>query len=440
MQEKVKVDAIVIGAGPAGLAAAYTMAKEGLEVIVVERGEYSGSKNVGGLLYGTALNKLIPNFYEKAPIERPVSKRTLSFLGEHEYFSINFGSETWSSPPFNNTYIVHRAQFDKWFSTQVEQTGANLLEATVVDDLIYETLNGEKKVVGVKIRGDEEFYSDVVILAEGANALVTQKASKTLGLKTGNIKQEYAVGVKEIISLSKEKIEDRFGLAENEGAALDFFGSPFDRVVGGGFIYTGKESIHVGFAARAESLTHSKLNPNDILDKFKSNPRVKPYIAGGELLEYSAHLIPEGGFDAVCELFGNGLMIVGDAAGFVNMSLYKEGTNHAMESGRCAGETAIIAKKKGDFSRQTLAEYEKKLKAGTILKDLKKYRKVSQVLEGTPNLFSLYPKKVAQLMIDYFTVCDESKSQIQKRAIRGFLKGLPKFEFVRDVIRAKALC
>lgn len=438
--EKVKVNAIVVGGGPAGLTAAYVMAKEGLEVIVIERGEYSGSKNVGGLLYGTILNKLIPRFYEKAPIERPVSKRALTFLGDDNHFSLHFGSDTWSKPPFNNSYVVYRSQFDKWYAGQVEEAGANLLEGMVVDDLIYESSGSEKKVIGVKIRGEEEFYADVVILAEGATSLVAPKLLNDLGCRSAKTKQQYVVGVKEIIGLPREKIEDRFGLAPNEGAALDFFGSPFEGTIGGGFLYTAKEGVHVGFAARADTIMSSKYNPNDIIDKFKRHPRIKPYLQGGELLEYSAHVIPEGGYDAIPQLFGNGFMIVGDSAGFVNMSLYKEGTNLAMESGMFAGETVVLAKKQNDFLSKALSLYEQKLRKGVVFKDLRKYRKLPRMLEGTPNIFSLYPKKVANLLIDYFTVSEEPKSQLQRRALKNFLRGLPKIKFVRDVIRAKKMC
>jgi electron transfer flavoprotein-quinone oxidoreductase len=438
--DKVKVDAIVVGGGPAGISAAYTMAKAGLEVIVIERGQTCGTKNVGGLLYGTTLNTLIPKFYEKAPIERPVSRRALNFLGDEEHFAMTFGSDVWSRPPFNNTYIVHRANFDKWYAKELETTGANLVEGMVADELIYEGTGGDRKVVGIKIRGDEMFYADTIILADGSNPLLTERASQELSLKGGKIKQDYALGVKEIIHLPKEKIEDRFNLAPNEGMAIDFFGVPFEGLVGGGFIYTAKDTLHLGFAGRLEAVVHSGLTPSEIMDRFKRHPSIRKYITGGTLSEYSAHLIPEGGYDAVPELTANGLMIAGDAAGFVNMSLYKEGTNHAMESGKLAGETAAEAKQKKDFSKTTLKAYEEKLRKGFVMKDLKKYRKVPKVLEGTPNLFSLYPKKVARLMSDYFTVSEMAKSKTQMKAIMTFLKGLPKFKFVRDSIRAKNLC
>lgn len=437
--DRVTMDAIVVGGGPAGLAAAYTMAKAGLEVMLVERGEYCGAKNVGGLVYGTVLNEMIPNAFEQAPVERPVSKRTMVFLGGQEHIALDFGADEWSRPPYNHTYVVHRSQFDRWFAKQAEAAGANLLEGMVVEDLIYEESDGVRKAVGVKIRGDEEFYAGTVVLADGANCLVTEKARPALGLKGGAVKQDFAIGVKEILSLPKGVIEDRFQLDPGEGAAMDFFGVPFEGIIGGGFLYTAREAIHLGFAARVSSITAAGLKPGDVLDHLKQHPVVRKLVRGAELVEYSAHMIPEGGYDAVGQLAGDGVMIAGDAAGFVNMSAYKEGTNHAMESGRAAGLTAIEAKQRGDFSRAGLAGYERRLAAGVVMKDLKRYRKVPHVLEECPNLLSLYPKKVNRMLVDMFTCAPESKKETQKKAFRNFMHGLPKFRFVRDVLRARHL-
>ncbi len=437
--DQVKMDAIIVGGGPAGISAAYTMAKAGLEVMLVERGEYCGAKNVGGLVYGTVLNEMIPNAFEKAPVERPVSRRSMVFLGGNEFIGLDFGADEWSQPPYNNTYIVHRSQFDRWFAGQAEEAGANLLEGMVVDDLIYEGSNGDRKAVGVKIRGDEEFYADTIVLADGSNCLVSEKARPALGLRGGKIKQEYAVGVKQILALPKEKIEDRFNLDSGEGAAMDFFGVPFEGIIGGGFLYTARDSIHLGFAARISSMTAARLRPDDVLDRLKEHPVVRKLLRGAELAEYSAHMIPEGGYDAVGQLAGNGVMIAGDAAGFVNMSAYKEGTNHAMESGRAAGLTAIDAKQKGNFSRAALAAYEQRLADGVVLKDLKRFRKVPEVLEECPNLLSLYPKKVNRMLVDMFTCGPETKVELKKKAFRTFMRGLPKFRFVRDVLRARHL-
>jgi len=433
----VKVDAIVVGGGPAGLAAALAMAQQKLEVILIERGEYSGSKNMGGLVYGTVLNRLIPDAFKKAPIERPVSRRGIVYLGEGRHAGIDFGSTEWSKPPFNHTYIVNRSQFDRWFAKEAEAAGVSLLEGMLCEDLIYEGEGPAKKVVGVKLRGDEEFRADVVVLAEGSNCLVTKKAGEALGLAKGSHPQEYAVGVKEIIGLPRTKLEDRFHLAADEGVAMDFVGTPFKDMVGGGFIYTAREVVHVGAVVRIASMVAAKRNPGEILDAFKRHPVVRSYVDGGELLEYSAHMLTEGGIDAIGDLTGNGLLITGDAAGLLNMSLYKEGTNHAMESGVYAAEAVVEAKKAGNFSKAGLAGYEAKLKQSVVWKDLAKYAKVPEVLNNTPALFSLYPDKFAQLLVDYFTVNEQPKAVIQKQAMKKFLTGLPKFQFVRDMLRAK---
>ncbi|MDZ4197666.1 MAG: FAD-dependent oxidoreductase, partial [Kiritimatiellia bacterium] len=437
--DSVKTDAIVVGGGPAGLSAALSMAQAGLGVILVERGEYAGAKNVGGLVYGTVLNRLIPNAFEKAPIERPVSRRSLVMLGGSEHVALDFGADEWSRPPFNHTYIVHRAQFDRWFASQADAAGASLLEGMVAEEVLMEGSNGDRRAVGVKLRGDEIIHADVIVLADGANCLVSEKARTDLGMKPGRIPQEYAVGVKEIIGLPKGTIEDRFNLEEGEGAAVDFFGVPFEGLIGGGFLYTGRDAIHLGFAARIESLTHAGISPNDILTRLKQHPLVRKYIRGGELLEYSAHMIPEGGYRAIPELAGNGVLIAGDAAGLVNMSLYKEGTNHAMESGAAAGETIAELKAKGDWSAKALQRYTERLCGGVAFQDLKRYSRVPDVLTRSPNLLSLYPKKVNRMLIDYFTCLPEPKKATQRRALRNFLSGLPKFQFVRDLIRARHL-
>lgn len=437
--EQVKVDAIIVGGGPAGLAAACTMAQKEMEVILVERGEYAGSKNLGGLLYGTVLDTLIPKFYEKAPIERSVAKREIVFLGENEHMSLTFGSQEWSQPPYNYTYTVHRSQFDRWLASEVEEAGASLLEGMVVEDLVYEGDGPARKAVGVALRGDEQFFSDVVILCDGCHSLVSEKAREALGMSPGQHAQHYALGVKETIGLPKGVIEDRFGLDDGEGAAIDFIGVPFEGLIGGGFIYTQKESVSIGVAAKLETVQRGGLTPNEIMDRFKQHPVVAKYLRGGDLLEYGAHLIPEGGYNSVPQLAGNGVMIAGDAAGLVNMSLYKEGTNHAMESGKCAGEVAAEAKASGDFSRQGLAAYEQRLQESIAMQDLKKYKDLPEILDTTPEVLSLYPARVNRLLVEYFTVSREPKKAIQKRAVKNFLKGLPKFKFVRDMIRARKL-
>lgn len=439
MEEKVKVDAIVVGGGPAGLSAAFTMAKAGLEVVLIERGEFSGSKNLGGLLYGTILNEMIPNFWEQAPIERSVVKRQITYLGQGEHACLTFGADKWGQPPHNYTYTVHRSAFDRWFAQQAEAAGASLVEGMLVDDLIYEGEGAAKKAVGVKLRGDEEFYANAIILCDGANCRLSDKVRATLGLGEGRHEQDFALGVKETIALPKQVIEDRFGLEDGQGAACDYIGIPFAGLVGGGFIYTQKETISIGVAAKLATVEKSGLKPNEIMEKFRQHPQVRPLVRGGELQEYGAHLIPEGGYNALGQLVGNGVLIAGDAGGFVNMSLYKEGTNHAMETGRLAAQTVIEAKQKGDFSHATLQAYEQRLANSLAMQDLEKYRHLPEILDSTPEVLSTYPAKATHLMVEYFTVSREPKAVIQKRAIKNFLGDLPKLKFAMDMFKARRL-
>jgi electron transfer flavoprotein-quinone oxidoreductase len=437
-EEVVKVDCIVVGAGPAGLSAALVMAQKGLEVIVVERGETVGSKNLGGLLYGTTLQKLLPDFHKEAPVERAVARRRIAFLSEGKQISVDIGCDAWGQAPFNQTWTVHRSTFDPWFATKVEEAGASLVEGMVVDALIYEGDGDKKRAVGVKLRGDESFYADAIVLADGAHSLVSQGVQRELGLQ-GKSPQHFAVGVKETFSLPAKVIEDRFGVNEGEGAAIDFIGLPFKGIIGGGFIYTQKDTVSIGFAARVSSMVEAGAKTTEVMDNFRNHPEVKKYLRGGELLEYGAHMIPEGGIDCVPKLVGNGVCFVGDAAGLVNMSLYKEGTNHAMESGRQAALAIIAAKEAGDFSAQGLQSYETTLLSSATLADLKKYRELPKILEITPELLGLYPDKLCQMMVDYFTITDEPKVDLQKRAVKNFFKGLSKLSLVKNMIKARRL-
>jgi electron transfer flavoprotein-quinone oxidoreductase len=436
--EQVKVDALVVGAGPAGISAALCLARAGLEVVVVERGDSSGAKNMGGLLYGSVLETLIPSFHERAPVERAVARRRIVHLGAERHLSLDFGSEAWGRPPYNHTWTVHRPAFDRWYASQAEEAGAGLVEGMLVDEVLVEGEGASARAVGVRLRGDEVFHADVVLLADGAHGLAGQAARRRLGMVSPK-PQHFAVGVKETIALPASVIEDRFGLEPGTGAALDFVGAPFAGLVGGGFIYTQKETVGLGFAGRIASLQKAGLEPGEALERFKQHPEVRRLLKGGELLEYSAHMIPEGGVDCVPQLAGNGCLVLGDAAGLVNMSLYKEGTNHAMQSGVLAAEAVVEAKAKGDFSRAGLASYERRMAESAALADLRKYRELPEILEGIPELLDDYLERLSRLLADFFTVTMEPKAELQRRARATALAGLPKLKLARDLWRARKL-
>ncbi|TLN24198.1 FAD-binding protein, partial [bacterium] len=369
-------DSIVIGAGPSGISAAITMARAGMKVAVLERGPYPGSKNLmGGVLFTNVLDTLIPDFIARgAPVERHVSKKTLSILSRDAETAISFRTRNWDAPPHNHSFTVHRARFDRWFAKEAEALGVELYCGVVADELLKD---GDGRVRGVRTRMPEgqnpsegDLTAPVVILAEGANSLLAEKEGMKEPLKGHDV----AACVKEVLKLPVSVIEDRFGLDGDQGAAMEFIGEATSGVPGAGFIYTNRDTVSIGLILFLEELSAEGISPVDALDRFKAHPAVAPLIRGGELMEYGAHLLPETGFNKLPLLAKDGLLLVGDAAGLISTSPRHEGSNFAMASGMLAGEAAAEAFKAGDFTAASLSSYKRKLEESFIMKDLEHYR------------------------------------------------------------------
>ena len=226
-------DAIVIGAGPSGNAAAYTMAKGGLKVLQLERGEYPGSKNVqGAILYSDALERMIPDFREDAPLERHIIEQRMWILDDNSHIATHYRSEEFNKQPYNR-YTILRAQFDKWFSTKVQEAGALVINETTVTDLLMD----KDRVIGVRTdRVDGEIYADVVVLADGVNSLLAKKAGFHAELKPKDV----ALAVKEIHFMPTETVESRFNISGDEGVVIEMAGKITKGMMGTGFLYTNK--------------------------------------------------------------------------------------------------------------------------------------------------------------------------------------------------------
>ena len=411
-----KFDAIVVGAGPSGNTAAYTLAKAGLKVLQIERGEYPGSKNVqGAILYSDALEKIIPDFRDDAPLERHVIEQRVWVLDDASFVGTHYRSEDYNKPPYNR-YTIIRAQFDKWFSGRVRAAGALLICETTVEELL---MDGER-CIGVRCdRKGGEVYADVVILADGVNSTLARKAGLHGELDAGNV----ALAVKEILFLPEEVIEQRFNIKEDEGVVIELMGTVTEGMVGTGFLYTNKDSLTIGVGCM---LSDFKANPKRtapyaLLEKLKRHPSIAPLIQGAEMKEYSAHLIPEGGFHAVPKVYGEGWLIVGDSGGFVN-GVHREGSNLAMTTGRIAAETVIAAKAAGKpLTAKTLKAYKDELDASFVMKDLHKYRNMPQVMHASPQFFTTYPELVNRAAKTMFTV-DGVDKRAKEREIVGSFK------------------
>jgi electron transfer flavoprotein-quinone oxidoreductase len=424
-----KFDVIVVGAGPAGTACALTCAQSGLKVLLIERGEYPGSKNVmGGVLYRKQMEELIPEFWKEAPLERPVIEQRFWMMDKESVVSFGYKGLEWADENNYNNFTVLRAQFDQWFASKAVQAGALLINETVVLECIVE--NG--KVVGVRTdRPDGDIYADVVVLADGVNSLL----GKQLGFHKEFRPDEVALTVMEVINLPKEKINDRFNLSDNQGCTIEIFGDSTKGNLGTAFLYTNKDSLNIGVGTTLSSMIKAKLKPYDLLDYLKNHPMVKPLIEGGESAEYLAHLIPEGGYRSVPKVAGNGVVVIGDAAQLVN-AIHREGSNMAMSSGKMAAETIIEAKHRNDFSESSLNLYREKLYDSFIMKDLEKYKDAAHTFEKYPQYFNEYVPMMNKAMSKFFTVDGTPKRDKQKEIMKSITKERGVINVAKDMYRA----
>ncbi len=367
-------DAIIVGAGPAGCACGYTLAKAGLQALIIERGKFPGAKNMwGGAFFGPVLNNLIPEFWKEAPVERFVTSRRISFMSGGDCLSVDYSTPEFSEPPYDG-FVLLRSKFDRWFAAKAEEAGAIVASGLAVDDLIRDG----KRVIGVKAGGDD-LGASVVVACDGVNAVVARKAGLATELKATDIKQ----GVKEVISFPPDEVEKRFGITGDQGMAWEFVGSCTKGLPGGAFIYTNRDSISIGLVVQLSALIEKKVSANELLEGFKAHPKIKPLIEGGTLAEYSAHLIPVSGVNMMPKLYDDGILVAGDSAALViGTGLILEGANLAIESGIKAAETIIKAKERGDFSANTLVSYQTALKESFVLKDLETFKRAPHFLEN----------------------------------------------------------
>jgi len=302
------------------------------------------------------------------------------------------------------SYSILRAKFDRWLAKQAERKGAMLVTKSRVDDVIID--NGQ--VVGV-IAGGEELHADVVIACDGVMSLVAEKA----GLRKPGNPRDFAVGFKEVIELDPTVIEDRFGLNGNEGAARLYMGEVTKGKFGGGFLYTNKESLSLGIVVGIKDLTEGEqVQAPSLLDDFKQRPEVASLIRGGQTVEYSAHVIPEGGLKALTKLYGNGILVAGDAAGLsMNIGVTVRGMEYAMASGYLAAQAVLKARETGQFNASQLAVYELLLKDSFVMKDFQNFKDAPAALDN-PRFFTVYPEMVTTMMSELYAVGAGPKERI----------------------------
>ncbi len=402
-----KLPCIIVGGGIAGLSAAMILAQKEIPFLLIERGSYSGAKNVsGGVLWGTDLARLVPEYWkhEDAGFERFVNHRRLTFLDEQSAFSLDFKSSHYNEPPYMGVTVL-RAIFDRWLADRVQETidrSACAEESFLAYDVLVERLLMEDgRVVGVEA-GGEKLYADCVILSEGVNNLLTRQA----GLQESYVPADYmAVGVKEVIRLEQQALEDRFQLSGRSGMANEFIGYATEGVEGGGFLYTNRHTLSIGLVLGMADLREKARKPYEILDTFKSHPVVADMIRGGEVVEYSAHVVSTGDICAMPrEVYADGLLITGEAANLLlNAGKAIQGMDFAMHSGILAAETVAEAREAGDFSRAVLQRYRKRLEESYVLINMRNFQDAVRFLHQ-PAMFETIPRLVCDFGREFFNV------------------------------------
>jgi electron transfer flavoprotein-quinone oxidoreductase len=420
-----KMDVVIVGAGLAGLATAYCLADEDLVILVAEKGDFPGSKNVtGGRIYLNPVRDLFPDLWDGAPLERHVVRERLTMVAETSSTTVELRSDRFDQEPYHS-YTILRAKFDRWLGDKVAEKGAFVIPKSKVDDLVIQ----DGQVAGIVADGDE-IYADVVVAADGVLSLMAEKA----GLRKEQEPKHYAVSVKEVIELPRQTIEDRFNLEGDQGLAQLFFGTLTQGMMGGGFLYTNLESVSLGLVVGIEALMEKepKLEVHQMIEDFKQRPEIRPLIAGGEVVEYSAHVITEGGIHAMPQLYGDGILVVGDAAGFgLNMLMTVRGMEYALASGAMAAQAIKRAREQNDFSAATLSYYEQLVKDSFIYKELQTFSHVLGFMEN-PRLFNLYPQVFCGLFEKLLWIGEQPKQKMSTTILQELRGNLLNMDTVRD--------
>ena len=418
-------DVIVVGAGPSGVSAAISLAKANKKVLLIERGDYAGAKNMyGGIMYSHALNDIFPNFLNEAPIERITKKHNYLILTENEAVGISYSDKLLNSEN-NISFTAIRSKFDKWCVEEAQKADVIYAPRTLVKNAIVRN----NFVIGVKTE-IEEIYASIVIIADGANSLL----AKEIGLRKDIEPKDVALAVKEVYQLDKNTINDKFNLInDKDGAMIECLGYPFNDVLGLSFVYTNSDSVSIGIGITLDELAKNSLKPYDYLDQFKNHPEISPLIKDGKMIEYSAHLIPEGGYKKIPKLYTNGAMVIGDAAMLIN-NINFEGTNLALVSGQLAAKAAIVALDCNDVSKNTLKLYENYIKESFIYKDLKSYKNIIESVKKRKKSFlDFYPKQATLFFKTFVEASGVEKRKVYLNFICQFFKSRSIIELFKDL-------
>lgn len=419
-------DAIVVGAGCAGSVAALELARAGKSVLMIERGNFAGAKNMtGGRVYAHALRAVFPDNFDEIPFERKVVSERISLMSPDANFTVDFTSDAMRVDG-QESYTVLRSTFDQWLAAQAEDAGAEAIYGIAVESLIKDESGA---VCGVRA-GEDEITADVTVLCDGVNSLLTAQAVGASRPPASQI----AVGIKQVFELPASVITDRMLVSsDDEGTAWLFAGDATHGTFGGGFMYANRESISLGIVAGIEATATKATRPvYQMLEDLKRHPAVAPIIRGGKLVEHSGHMVPEGGINIMPKLFGPGVLVAGESAMMcINLGYMVRGIDFAIAAGQVAGQQAAAALEEGDVSEASLARYAAALEGTFVLKDLRRFQRVPAFMEGFTRMFNEYPALARDAMNSLFIV-DGTPVEPLKQTMTPLLKNVGYLNLLKD--------
>jgi electron-transferring-flavoprotein dehydrogenase len=390
------MDVLFVGAGPAGLAGAYHLAKliqghneglgEGGEAIevtigVLEKGKEVGSHILSGAVVDPrSLRELFPHDWREAPLEAEVEEEKLLWLTPKRSFSMPI------PPPLDNhgNYVASLGKLTKWMAVKVEEAGVDIFTEFPATEAL---LDGER-VIGVRT-GDRgighdgvpkanfepgiDIHTRCTVLSEGVRGTLGKQLDAKLGLSDGKNPQVYAIGVKELWEIPAGRVQP--------GEVIHTMGWPLDTsTFGGAFLYGMSETLLIVGLVVGLDYKNPLLDPHEEFQRLKTHPAIASLLAGGTMVNYGAKALPEGGWWSLPKLAGDGFLLVGDTAGFLN-SMRLKGIHLAIKSGMLAAETIFEGLKAGTLDAAALGRYPEKVEESWIHEEMWAVRNFHQAFD-----------------------------------------------------------